>query len=118
MLRTSAPLIGALGVSLMRPLRLVLLLVVSYLLAATIQLAVLHPWTADPNISRMAWERFPLNLLLLPIAPVLSFDLLVLEKTRKTVVEFLVFSAPFVLCALASTIWVYRRSPNRRTGSQ
>lgn len=97
----------------MRLLRLAWPLVLSYMLAAIMQLAMLGLWADAQGVSRMAWERFPWNLLLIPITPALTLDLFVQARTQKAAIDFLMFLVPFLACVAVSVLSTHRRSSNR-----
>jgi hypothetical protein len=101
----------------MRIVRLILLLAASYIIAAGLQIAVLAYFTGEQHIIRMAWDSPRTNfLLLLALAPNLSFDILVAETNQRSVAAFSAFFIPFIVCVLASAYWVFRKPRNRNTG--
>ena len=79
----------------------VIAIIFAYLIAGVIQYAIGYFMSGGADVPRMGWEKFPINLLLIPVAPALSFEVMLQNPTAGTVQVFLMFLIPFVLVLAA-----------------
>jgi hypothetical protein len=91
----------------------------AYLTAGVIQYAIGYFMSGGADVPRMGWEKFPINLLLIPVAPVLSFEIMLQNPTAGTVQIFMLFFIPFllILAAIAALLWRWRSKAQPATPS-
>ena len=92
----------------MRALFLLILIPGSYLVGCLTQVTLLYFWSGGGAGPRMFWERMPWMLLLSPLYPLLSFDLLMRNADAQHFATFALFLVPFLLALAASLAWVFR----------
>jgi hypothetical protein len=76
--------------------KLIIALVICYLFASLFQAAAMYILTYNADLPRMFWERMPWLLLLSPIYPAMTFDLLWQKQTWQSFGMFSLFLIPFV----------------------
>ena len=96
----------------MRALFLLLLIPASYLVGCVTQVTVLYFWSGGGAGPRMFWARMPWILLLSPIHPLLTFDLLLQKADAEHFATFALFLLPFLAALAASLVWVFRATRN------
>lgn len=89
------------------------LLVVCYVIAGAIQLALMVYWTGGASVPRLGVQKMPFLLFLAPVAPALSLELLMQKFSLAGLIDFLAFLVPFLVCATFTMRMVFRKSALR-----